>query len=30
MPKILVHHDVDDTEHWLAQTRAKSSSGRSG
>jgi hypothetical protein len=19
MPKILVHHDVDDTEHWLAQ-----------
>ena len=20
MPKILVHHDVDDTEHWLAQT----------
>jgi hypothetical protein len=20
MPKILVHHDVDDTERWLAQT----------
>jgi hypothetical protein len=20
LPKILVHHDVDDTEHWLAQT----------
>src|SRR3712207_8472487 len=20
VPKILVHHDVDDTEHWLAQT----------
>lgn len=30
MPTILVHHDVDDTEHWLAQPTREEFFGRLG